>query len=444
MSALARYFRACDIPVAGYDRVSTTLTSRLEQEGIKIHYEDNPRLMNSLLKSYDQDRTLVIYTPAIPKGMNEFLEIQQQGYKLLKRSQALGIITENTFNLSVAGTHGKTTTSCLLAHILKSAEKDIAAFLGGIAKNYNTNYISTRSNTITVTEADEFDRSFLQLHPDIAIISSADPDHLDIYGTAENFKEGFNLFVKRIKKGGTLVLKQELDLNCPEDIKVVRYSLEDSRSQYFAKNIIPHGLNYKFDLVTPQGIIEDMLTGIGGLHNVENAIGAAAAALIHGIDADKVKQGISSYQGVARRYDVRIVSDKIVYIDDYAHHPRELSACISSVRSNFPDKKITGVFQPHLYTRTRDFEEGFAESLSMLDEVILLDIYPARELPIEGVTSERLLKKITIGNKSLMSKEELLNQIKTFTSGVLVTLGAGDIDQLVAPIESTLKDKLNE
>lgn len=441
MSALARYFNHKGCLVAGYDRTETELTISLVSEGIAIHYEDSVGLIPECFKSSAKE-TLVIYTPAVPADHSELLFFQRSGYKVIKRSVALGVIASSMVTLAVAGTHGKTTTSTLLSHLLVAACGGVNAFLGGIAKNYNTNLLLA-SNEVLVAEADEFDRSFLQLFPNAAVITSADADHLDIYGSHDSVLRSFADFINQVKPNGSLFVKQGVEVPIEnKGIRVFRYSVNDG-GDYHTSGLTrnPNG-TYTFDIVTPKGLIESCTLGIPGWINVENSIAAVALALEVTDNVDGIREGLASFCGVKRRFDYHINTEHLTFIDDYAHHPEELKASISSVKGMFPGRKVCGIFQPHLYSRTRDFADGFAESLSLLDEVILLDIYPARELPIEGVTSKMIFDKILCSSKVLSSKEEVLDILANRDVDVLMTLGAGDIDKLVEPIASLLKKRL--
>ncbi|MFZ4400395.1 MAG: UDP-N-acetylmuramate--L-alanine ligase [Bacteroidales bacterium] len=431
MSALARYYHAKGYEVHGYDKTQTPLTNQLIQEGMFIHFEED---VNKIPQSIE----FVIYTPAIPSDHKEFIYFTQNGFVIYKRSQVLGLITKENKGIGIAGTHGKTTISTMTAHLLKQSSIDCSAFLGGISKNYNSNLLLSDKSNYVVIEADEFDRSFLQLHPYIAVVSSIDADHLDIYGDKEQLKLSFEAYISQIQKGGILIVKKDLKLELPEKIKVYTYSL-DRNSDFHAEGIQIKNGYYYFDFIHPDGIIKDVKMGYPGLHNIENAIAAISIAWITGVNEEEIRNAIAGFEGVNRRFDIRIRTENLVYIDDYAHHPEELKACVNSVRNLFKDKKITGIFQPHLFSRTRDFADEFAESLDLMDEIILLDIYPARELPIPGVTSKILLDKINKKNKFLLQKNEILNFLKTRKPEVLLTLGAGDIDQLVEPIEKMLK-----
>ncbi|NTW31756.1 MAG: UDP-N-acetylmuramate--L-alanine ligase [Bacteroidetes bacterium] len=433
MSALARYFKAIGVNVSGYDKTSTTLTNELIKENITVHFDEN-------IDSIPKDTELVIYTPAIPADNKEYIYLKENGYDLRKRAEILGLITQNSFTVAITGTHGKTTITSMVAHILKQSGKDVFSFIGGISKNYNSNLILSEKNSIAVVEADEFDRSFLQLHPDIAVISAMDADHLDIYGSKDYLVESFALFAKQIKENGILFLKKSLTLNNVA-VPVKSYSANE-KADYFASNVKVENGSYYYTINCPDNIEINIKSKVPGLHNVENAIAATAVAIKTGISPNEIKNALQTYSGVKRRFDYRINEKELVFIDDYAHHPEEIKACLLAVKELYPDKKITGVFQPHLYSRTRDLEDGFAQSLSMLDELILLEIYPARELPIKGVTSQSLLDKVKMDNKMLCSKEKLIEELIRKNPEVLITIGAGDIDQLVEPIEKSLKNIL--
>ena len=437
MSALARYFKANGAEVSGYDKTKTALTDALVSEGIAVHFDEN---ISSIPKSID----LVIYTPAVPKEHKEYIFLKEKGCEIHKRAEILGLITNDIFTVAVSGTHGKTTITSMIAHILKQSGKDVFSFIGGISKNYKSNLILSEKNTIAVVEADEFDRSFLQLNPDIAIISSMDADHLDIYKNKDYLVESFRLFANQIKKNGILFLKKSLVLD-NVNAKTNTYSAKE-KADYFAKDIkVENGFFY-YTICCPDKINISVKAGIPGVHNVENSIAATAVALELGIKPAEIKKALQSFSGVVRRFDYRIKKENLVFIDDYAHHPEEIKACVNAAKELYPNKKITGIFQPHLYSRTRDLTDEFAKSLAMLDELILLDIYPARELPIEGVTSQMLLDKIKLKNKMICKKENLIEELIKRKLEVLITIGAGDIDQLVAPIEKSLKNilKLSE
>lgn len=440
MSALARYFKHQGSEVAGYDLTSTRLTQELESEGISVHFNE---AVENIPKAFrNKKETLVIYTPAVPTTNREYQYFVNEGFELVKRSAVLGHIASSKMTLAVAGTHGKTTTSTILAHLLKESIGGCSAFLGGISKNYDTNLLLS-TNDWLVVEADEYDRSFLQLFPQSAVITSADPDHLDIYGTEEEVKKSFGQFASQISADGELILK--LNTKIPMEgvkAKVFHYSLE-TPCDYYASNIRSQsGGFYLFDLNTPKGIVNDCKIGIPGLLNVENGVAAMALALTTGADVMQLKKALANFKGVRRRMDFYINTPQVVYLDDYAHHPEELKASIGSIRKMFPDRKITGIFQPHLYTRTRDFDLEFAESLNGLDSLILLDIYPARELPIEGVSSKIIFDKVNLTDKILCSKGELIQVLKNKKIDVLVTFGAGDIDKLCDGINRLLSGTL--
>jgi UDP-N-acetylmuramate--alanine ligase len=433
MSALALYFISKKVMVFGYDRYASEITNNLIAKGAKISFNDDVKSISQDFLDISKSNTIVVYTPAIPKNSMLLNYFETRGYEIKKRSQILGLLTESTNTLAVAGTHGKTTTSTILTHLLKYSGIGCNAFLGGISTNYNTNFIFDESSNNSVVEADEYDRSFLQLHPDLAIITSTDADHLDIYNKHENLLESFNLFASQIKPNGNFIVKKNLNI---ESNTTNRYTYSATEvADFYAENITIKEENYYFDLVAPNRKIENIHLGIPGMHNVENAVAASAAAIIYGIKDGDLKSALASFMGVKRRFEYILKNKKIIFIDDYAHHPTELLACISSVKQLYPLKKITGVFQPHLFTRTRDFLDQFAESLSLLDQLILLEIYPARELPIEGVNSTKLLERVTNPNKKLLTKEQLINEISYLNPEVLLTLGAGDIDQLIQPLK---------
>jgi UDP-N-acetylmuramate--alanine ligase len=424
----------------GYDKTPTALTNKLIKEGIDIHFED---LGGKILDfGFRISNLLVVLTPAIPANHQEWTWFKDNGFTILKRSQVLGLISKNHQTIGVAGTHGKTTTSTLIAHILKQSTVDCNAFLGGISTNYNTNLLIQNSNlenqnSKMVIEADEFDRSFLTLHPSIAIITSTDADHLDIYGEHNELKKSFLDYTNRLVSGGTLIIKKELDLINDLKVNYITYSIQNE-ADVFAKNIKITKGDYTFDLVYKGTEINNLQLGIPGLHNVENAVAACTACLLSGVTETELRSSLRSFKGVKRRFEYIINTENQIYIDDYAHHPEELRAIISSVKNMFLDNEIVVAFQPHLFSRTRDFVDGFAESLSLADEVFLLNIYPARELPIEGVTSKIIFDKITT-KKHLVSNNELLAAISANQPKVFLTLGAGDIDLLVKPIKEILE-----
>ncbi len=434
MSALARYFNANAVVVAGYDKTETTLCKQLAAEGINIHYEDSVELL-------DKNADLVVYTPAVPKDHKELNYFLENNYQVVKRSDVLGAITADTFNICVAGTHGKTTTSSMLAHILRHSGFGCNAFLGGIAVNYNTNFWGS-DNNVSVAEADEYDRSFLKLSPDVAIISSMDADHLDIYGTAENMEQAFIDFSAKIKPGGLLIskygLKRSNDLTAAHHIS---YDVIDTNATVHASNININNGSYQFDVYLKNELIMDVVLNMGGMHNIENVIAAIAVAHHLKITEEKIKAAVADFKGVKRRFEYVIKTDNQVMIDDYAHHPEELRALIEGAKKMFTNKKCCVVFQPHLFSRTRDLADGFAAVLDMADEVILLPIYPARELPIEGVSSEMILNRMKNANATILNKETLLQHIENSSIELLITAGAGDIDTMVGPLREILKHK---
>lgn len=444
MSGLARYFKSLGKSVSGYDKTPSSLTYEMESEGIAIHYDDNIVLIDkNILEHSSSADTLIIYTPAIPKEHSELNYFIDNKYSIHKRAEVLGWITEGHYTVAVAGTHGKTTTSTLVTHILRSSGNECMAFLGGVSKNYHTNIVLNKSgneNKVMVVEADEYDRSFLTLNPDIAIITSVDPDHLDIYHDSSHMEESYALFADRIHAEGCLITKEKVQSVIKHKGKTQFYSL-NQQADYFAKNINAQNGRYTYDVVTPYGEIKSVSLGVNGLHNVENSIAATAVAKMMNVDDDNIRKALGTFAGVERRFDYQIQSPSLVFIDDYAHHPEEIKACLSSVKAMYPGKKIMAIFQPHLYTRTRDFADGFARSLELADELILLDIYPARELPMEGITSSMLLDKIKLKNKRLCTKAELVDIVTSNMPEVLVTMGAGDIDRLVEPLKNALLKK---
>jgi UDP-N-acetylmuramate--alanine ligase len=432
MSALARYFNARGIRVSGYDKTPTLLTSELERDGIHITFEDS---INTLMKDAD----LVVYTPAIPKNHLQFNYYKDNGFVLKKRAEVLGLIANELFNISIAGSHGKTSTSSLVAHLLHTGNKDVSAFLGGICLNFGSNYID--GNTYAVAEADEFDRSFLQLTPNIALVTSVDTDHLDIYGNFEAIQDSFKAFLSQVREGGKIILHQNVDQKIvPENHKVLTYSYQDTQSDYFAQNIqVIDGATH-FELNTPHGIIKNLILNYGGKHNAENAIGASAIALSVGVSEEDLRKGLATFLGVRRRFQTAFKSDKYVLIDDYAHHPREIDAVIQTVRDLYPNKKLTVIFQPHLFSRTKDLAIEFGQSLSAADQVYLLPIYPARELPMEGVTSDLILDAISHNNKKIIDKSSILKSLQENAENeIIMTVGAGDIDTMTSIIANWLK-----
>ncbi len=428
MSALARYFNLHGKIVSGYDKTRTTLTDKLENEGIQITFEDK-------VETLDKNAELIIFTPAIPKDNLQYNWYIQNNYTVRKRSQILGLVANSMFNISIAGSHGKTSTSSIVAHILHSSNKSVAAFLGGICINFNSNFID--GNEYAVAEADEFDRSFLNLEPNIALVTSVDTDHLDIYGNLEEIENSFHQFCNKVRENGILITNSsvaEKILN--RNVTNYRYSLSDNSSDYYTKNLKINNGEYTFDIVHPNGILSTVKSYYGGKHNIENAVGAIAIAINIGVSDEDIKNAIASFKGVKRRFETHIRNGNFVYIDDYAHHPRELDATISAAKELYPNKKITIIFQPHLYSRTKDLCDEFAASLSKADELLLLDIYPAREKPIEGVTSKIIFDKVSIANKSIVTKDNLLELLMNNNDlEVVVTVGAGDIDTKVIEIK---------
>lgn len=433
MSALARYFNDQGKNVSGYDKTRSNITDALIKEGIDVHFQEDINLI-------PDNPDLVIYTPAIPSSNEEYKNILSKGHKVYKRSEVLGLLSHGKFTIAVAGTHGKTSISSLITHIFSSAEIPVTAFVGGIMKNFNSNYISADNAKIIIVEADEFDRSFLQLEPDIAIINSVDADHLDIYNSKTELLEGFSKFTSKIKKGGHLLLNKKISMETPTDVKTSYYSI-DAKTDYFASEIDDHEIPNSFKITTPAGITETFMLNVPGRHNIENALAAISASETFGIELPVIRKALYGYKGVKRRYDIRVLNKNSTYIDDYAHHPREIYSFVSAVKKQFPGKKITGIFQPHLYSRTRDFMEEFARSLELLDQIYLMEIYPAREKPIKDITSEKLLECIKSKNKKLLSAGELLEEIGKHKPELLVSMGAGDIDKLVKPIEKIMKNE---
>lgn len=439
MSAVARYFHAKGVEVSGYDKTRTVLTGELEEAGIQVHYKED-------LDQIPRDAQLVVYTPAVPKDHKELVYYQQHGTRVVKRSDVLQMISESSFNICIAGTHGKTTITTMVAHLLRHSGYGCNAFLGGISVNYNTNFWS-HPNNVCVIEADEYDRSFLKLSPDIAIVSAMDPDHLDIYGTAEEVEQAFIDFSKKTKAGGLLISR--LGLKRGHELEAARkwtYSLQNEAADVYASNVRMIDGSYQFDVNVKDNVIRGVLLNMGGMHNVENVIAAIAAASSLGIDNEKIKAAVESFRGVKRRFEYVIKTKALVYVDDYAHHPEELRALISGAKALFQQRKCTLIFQPHLFTRTRDFAAGFATVLDMADEVILLPIYPARELPIEGVSSDMIMNRMKSRHKVVKTEEEVMkwiageykSQINDNRGQVLITAGAGDIDRLVEKIKNVL------
>ena len=432
MSAIARYFKNIGKNVAGYDKTPTQLTNELESEGIAIHYADNCVNIDAEYKNLNN--TLVVYTPAIPKDHSELNYFINNGFTVKKRAEVLGIITKDTFCFAVAGTHGKTTTSSMLGHILYEAGEDVTAFLGGIVENYQTNLIG-QGKTLTVVEADEFDRSFLHLHPNLSCVTSMDADHLDIYGDEQHVVDSFNEFAQKVEP-------QNLFVNNGLSLQAVKIGINDG-SDFEAIDVKIEDSWYVFSIKTPKEVVTNVKLALPGHHNLTNALIAFAMAYTYGVSADKIKKGLESFKGVRRRFSYQIKEKDLVFIDDYAHHPTEINAVHQAVTELYPGKKVLAVFQPHLFTRTRDFADGFAESLSKFDQLFLLDIYPARELPIQGITSSWLLDKMTSTNKTLVSKDNLIQSILDANYDVLVTIGAGDVGEMIHEIKDAINAKKN-
>lgn len=441
MSAIARYFLHKGMVVAGYDKTPSNLTHELEKEGMSIHYDEDVDAIPEPCK--DADSTLVVYTPAIPEEHKELVFFRNNGFTIEKRAQVLGTLTRSHKGLCVAGTHGKTTTSTMCAHIMHQSHLDCNAFLGGISKNYGTNYILSDKSDFVVIEADEFDRSFHWLRPWMSVITSTDPDHLDIYGTKEAYLESFCHYTELIQPGGALILHKNLEMkqHVQEGVKVYEYSLDEG--DFHAENIKIDNGEITFDFISPIENVENVQLGQPVPINVENGVAAMAMAQLNGCTAEELKQGMKTYGGVDRRFDFKIKTGKLVFLSDYAHHPKEIYQSAKSIRELYRDRKITAIFQPHLYTRTRDFYKDFADSLSLLDEVILCDIYPAREQPIPGVTSQLIYDNLKAGvEKSLVHKEDVLQLVESRDFDVLVVLGAGDLDNYVPQITKILESKL--
>jgi UDP-N-acetylmuramate--alanine ligase len=428
MSSLARYFSRSGIEVSGYDKTETILTKELEAEGIRVHFDDN-------VSSATLDADLIIYTPAVKKDLSIFTYFLENDFKIYKRAEVLGMISQGKNCIAIAGTHGKTTTSTMTAYLLSFANLDISAFLGGVSTNFESNYLAGSSD-IVVVEADEYDRSFLHLFPSIAVVLSMDPDHLDIYGNSFEMNSSYITFASQVKNDGLIFYKHGLDLELKNE-SVHSYSFGIECGEIQGKNITVSNGFFHFDFTSPWGDISGLSLSMPGLHNTENAVVACAIAKFLGVDDITIKNGLKSFKGIRRRFEIHNL-DKKVYIDDYAHHPTELKAAISAGRMMFPGKKITGIFQPHLYSRTRDFVDGFAEALDELDDIVLLDIYPARELPIEGITSKVIFEKMKSNSKMLASKDQVLEIVADKNIEVLMTLGAGDIDTLIQPLKEIM------
>jgi len=433
MSALARYFVSQGKEVAGYDRVSTVLTDALSREGVDVCFDDTDELIPSAFRN--PDRTLVIYTPAVPEKHRQLNYFKRRGFRVIKRSVALGEVFNAGRGIGVAGTHGKTSISTMLAHILHHSTLGCNAFLGGISKNTSSNLYLDPASKVIVAEADEFDRSFLTLFPEIAVVSSMDADHLDIYMTEENIRKGFESYISQIREKGLLILKFGLEPQVPDHVEQYTYSVDNQKADYHVRKLLAAGLGYTYSVVTPDSVIPEIELSIPGLLNVENSLAAVAVAHQLGLAPEAIVKALSAYRGVERRFDVQVNNDKHIYIDDYAHHPEEIRAFLSSLKTLFPSKKITGIFQPHLFTRTRDFADGFARSLEMLDQLILMEIYPAREKPIPGISARMLLEKVNLKEKVLVSREQLLKVVRERDPELLVSMGAGDINQFVAPLK---------
>lgn len=443
MSALARWFMKSGMSVAGYDKTSTKLTETLREEGMVIHFEDKLENIPAGVMQ-GKENTLVIFTPAIPKDHIEYNYLKAQGYTIMKRSEVLGLISKGYKTIGVAGTHGKTTTSSMLAHILKTARKSMVAFLGGITTNYESNLVmegDVSKDTIVVAEADEFDRSFLRLFPEIAIITSADADHLDIYGDHESLIVSFKDFIKQINKNGSLIIHESIDEKLASDANHVTKNIYSmSRGQFFAGNITAKSGFFEFDL-NGFGKAEHIRLGVPGFHNIENAIAASVAAHLCGVKVPVIKAALESFKGVKRRFEFILKGKHVLYVDDYAHHPTEIEAFLRSMKSMYPQRKLTAIFQPHLFSRTRDFAEGFSKSLSMADELLLMDIYPARELPIPGVDADMIFRNVTSKVKIRCNKSDLMQKLDALNLDVVVTIGAGDIDTFIEPIKNMLVKK---
>jgi UDP-N-acetylmuramate--alanine ligase len=426
MSALARYYHSHGYTVAGYDRTPSPLTRQLEEEGMAVHYEDNPALLPA-------DIDFVVYTPAVPKDLKEFEALKQSNIKIMKRSEALGLVSEHHFTLAIAGTHGKTTTTAMVAHILNTCGKDTTAFIGGIANNFNSNLLLGQGgDSIMVVEADEFDRSFLHLRPNVSIINSIDADHLDIYGDRQHLVQSFNDFADLTE--GKVIVKEGLAIHTDRGIRFgfggsCDYCAEIIKTEKGVTDFFIFGESQKTEVMLP----------MAGSHNVMNATAAFIAARQVGLEPNAIAEALATFKGVKRRFDIRVNNERHCYIDDYAHHPEEIRSCLTAVKASFPERRLTLVFQPHLFSRTRDFMDDFADVLALADRLILLDIYPARELPIEGITSKALLDKVQLEDKSLCAKAELINLIESEKPELLVTMGAGDIDRFVEPLEKLIK-----
>lgn len=434
MSALARYFKAKGFDVAGYDKTPSPLTDELQKEGIVVHFED---LGANIPAAYQEtESTLVVYTPAIPKTMGELVYVQQK-HHVLKRSEVLGLITQTSKGLGVAGTHGKTTTSTMLAYVLSQSHLKCSAFLGGISSNFNSNVLVEPEADYSVIEADEFDRSFLRLKPFASIITAMDPDHLDIYGTEESFREGFQEYADKHKAGNLVVYKYNLPLN-QSGFKGISYGINAPEAQVSGTNLHYEAGKFLMDIHFGNEVWKEVALGLPGIHNAENALAVTAMCKELGLSETEIRNGLKDFKGVKRRFEYQVRTEKLIYIDDYAHHPTEIASLVSSIRLLYPDKKVIGIFQPHLFSRTRDFESGFVAELSKLDEAIIMPIYPAREEPIPGVTSDELVRKIG-GKASLKTPQEVLEFAASVHDGVVLTIGAGDIDRIVPELKKILE-----
>jgi UDP-N-acetylmuramate--alanine ligase len=438
MSALARYFNSTGYSVGGYDKTPSPLTDQLIQEGCEIHFKDLGE--DIPLKFNRKSTTLVVLTPAIPVDHSEWKYFKEIGFTILKRSEVLGLITQKLKGLCVAGTHGKTTTSTMLAHILNTSSWKCNAFLGGISTNFKSNLLIDESSPFAVIEADEFDRSFLRLSPFSSIITSADPDHLDIYGSASQFQEGFQLYAQKISKDGFLIVKEGLPFK--SEAKRITYSVSSNTADFYAQNLRIEGGQFFMDVYFSSEVWENVELGVPGIHNAENALACIALLVSMGMDEVQIRRGLQSFHGVKRRFEYIVRGKRFVYVDDYAHHPKEIKALIDSIRLMYPTKKVTGIFQPHLFSRTNDFMEDFAVELGKLDEVVLLPIYPARELPMKGVTSGVLLEKIENSNKKLLQPQEVIDSFSVDNCDVLLTIGAGDIDRIVDKLKLKIEAQL--
>lgn len=438
MSALARWFCRSGYMVSGYDRTSSEITNKLEEEGATVIFNDETDAIPADFKT-DIDKILVVYTPAIPNNSELMKYFNTNGYDVVKRSVALGIIAQDNYTACIAGTHGKTSISTMTACILDQTQVGTNAFLGGISKNFNNNIVIKPESPWIVIEADEYDRSFLTLYPDIALISAMDADHLDIYGNKEEIEKAFSTFIGQVKNDGVVIIKKGVNIPCENknNVKHYTYSL-DSEADFYAKNIRIENGEYYFDIVTPNGDIKDVTLGLPALYNVENAVAATAVSMFAGASENDIRHGLAGYAGVRRRFDIRFKNDDLIFIDDYAHHPEEIKACLRSIRDFYPNKPISVIFQPHLYSRTRDFAAEFAEALDMADHVIITDIYPARELPIEGVSSEIIFNKMKLDDKKICPFSKIAQEAMKVKTGVLLTMGAGNIDMLIEPIHQAI------